>query len=149
MGLAYNIHDGGDEGYNLGKHLSDETKRKIGEKNRIHMTGRKLPQKVKDKMSISQKERFEKMTEDEIKHWGKMMSEKARGYKWSDESKKNFSKLQHTKPNSAKYDIETVREIRRLHEKEKLGYTEISNIMNIPRGTVYNIATYMRWAHVK
>ena len=28
VGFAYNIHDGGDEGYNLGKHLSDETKRK-------------------------------------------------------------------------------------------------------------------------
>ena len=29
--LAYNIHDGGDGGHNLGKHLSEETKRKIRE----------------------------------------------------------------------------------------------------------------------
>lgn len=34
LGLSYNIHDGGDGGLFLGKHLSDETKRKIGEKNR-------------------------------------------------------------------------------------------------------------------
>lgn len=146
---AYNIRDGGDGGFYFGKHLSEETKRKIGEKNRINMTGRKLPQKVKDKMSKSQKERFEKMTEDEIKNWGKMLSQKARGYKWSNESKEKFSELQQTKPNGAKYTVEIVREIRRLHEEEKLGYTEISNIMNIPRGTVYNIATYTRWAHIK
>ena len=49
IGLAYNIHDGGDEGYNLGKHLSEETKRKIGDKNRIKMTGRKASDATKKK----------------------------------------------------------------------------------------------------
>ena len=47
--------------------------------------------------------------------------------------------------NGAKYTIEQVKEIRRLHEEENKGYTEISEIMNIPRPTVYLIATYRRW----
>ena len=148
LNKSYNIKAGGDGGHLLGKHLSEETKRKIGEKNRVHMTGRKLPQHVKDKMSESQKKRYENWSDEERKEWAKLMSEKGRGYKWSDESKQRFSEMQHTKPNSAKYDVETVKEIRRLHEEEKLGYTKISNMLNIPRGTVYNIATYRRWAHV-
>lgn len=53
--LAYNIGDGGDGGHNLGKHLSEETKRKIGDKNRINMTGRKATIETKKKMSESQK----------------------------------------------------------------------------------------------
>ena len=53
--LAYNIGDGGDGGHNLGKHLSEETKRKIGDKNRINMTGRKATIETKKKMSKAQK----------------------------------------------------------------------------------------------
>ena len=40
---------------------------------------------------------------------------------------------------------EQVNEIRRLYENENKTYTEISNIMNIPRQAVYLIATYRRW----
>lgn len=53
--LCYNIADGGDVGPNQGKNLSDVTKQKIGEKNRINMTGRKLSDETKAKMSNSQK----------------------------------------------------------------------------------------------
>lgn len=146
--LSYNMKAGGDGGQLLGGHLSEETKRKIGEKNRIHMTGRKFSQETKEKMSKSQKERYENWSDEKRQRWGKLTSEKARGYTWSDESKKKFSERQHTKPNSAKYDVDTIKEIRRLHEKENLGYTEISKMLNIPRNTVYSIATYSRWAHV-
>lgn len=41
QGLSYNILDGGDGFNNLGTHLSEETKRKIGEKNRINNLGKK------------------------------------------------------------------------------------------------------------
>lgn len=147
-GLAYNIGIGGDGGANLGKYLSEETKRKIGNKNRINMTGKKLTDDTKNKMSASQKKRFEKMTEEEKEEYSRRISEYASGYKWSEESKGRFSKIQQTNPNGAKYTIEDVKEIRRLHEKENLGYTEISNLLNIPRHTVYLIATYRRWKHI-
>lgn len=65
MGLAYNIHDGGDEGYNLGKHLSEETKRKIGDRNRINGFGRKASDETKEKMSKSHKgKKYAPMSED-------------------------------------------------------------------------------------
>lgn len=146
--LSYNIGDGGDGGHNLGKHLSEETKRKIGDKNRINMTGRKATDETKKKMSESHKKRFKNMTDIERKAYGQKMSECASGYNWSNESKENFSKLQQIKPNGAKYDIETVKEIRRLHEKDNLSYTDISKLLNIPRHTVYLIATYRRWKHI-
>lgn len=47
LGICYNISDGGDGGSNLGKHLSEETKRKIGDKNRINMTGRTASDETK------------------------------------------------------------------------------------------------------
>lgn len=141
LGLAYNIHDGGDGGLFLGKHLSPETKRKIGEKNRIHMTGKKASESTKAKMSESQKERYSKWSEEDRMNWGKLMSECNKGYKWKSEDR---VKLKDNK-NGAKYTIEIVREIRRLHEQENMGYTEISRILNIPRPAVYLIATYRRW----
>ena len=52
------------------------------------------------------------------------------------------------KTNRAEYDVKTVKEIRRLHEKENLTYTEISNLLDIPRPAVYLIATYRRWKHI-
>ena len=53
-GKCYNIADGGDSGLR-GHHLSDEAKRKIGEKNRINMTGRKADASTREKMSMSHK----------------------------------------------------------------------------------------------
>ena len=50
--------------------------------------------------------------------------------------------------NGALYTIDQVKEIRRLHETENKGYTEISQIMNIPRQAVYLIATYRRWKEI-
>jgi len=144
---SYNILDGGDGGFLLGSHLSEETKRKIGEKNRVSMTGRKTSDETRAKMSESHRNRYKSWTvEDRMKH-GKKMAECASGYKWSDESKRNFSELQRTRPNGSKLTIETVYEIRRLHEQENKSYKEISQELNIPRHTVYNIATYRRWAN--
>jgi group I intron endonuclease len=148
IGKCYNISDGGDGGFLLGKHLSEETKRKIGEKNRVHMTGRKMPESVRAKMSESHKKRYENWADEDRKKYGEMMSVCARGYKWSDESKKAFSELQRIRPNGAKLNIDIVHEIRRLHEEESKSYTDISKLLNVPRSNVYNIATYRRWATV-
>lgn len=142
---CYNILDGGDGGFMLGSHLSEETKRKIGEKNRANMLGRKLSDETKKKMSESQKKRYSKWTDDDKANWGRMVSEKLSGKKWSKEAKENFSKIQQTKPNGATLNIDTVYEIRRLYEVENKSFKEISEILNVSRNNVYMIATYRRW----
>lgn len=146
-GECYNILDGGDGGGLLGKHLSEETKRKIGEKNRVNMTGHKASAETKAKMSASQKKRYASWTDEERAAHGRKVAECASGYQWSEEFKANFSKLQQTKPNGATLTIETVHEIRRLYEQEHKTFTEISKILDVPRPNVYNIATYRRWAN--
>ena len=146
LGKCYNIRDGGDGGF-LGRHLSEETKRKIGEKNRINMTGKKASEGTKRKMSESQTRRYATWTEEDRAAHGRLMSECASGYSWSQESKDRFSKLQQTNPNGAVLTIEQVREIRRLHESEGRSYKEISEMLRIPRQNVYMIATYRRWAN--
>ena len=145
-GTCYNILDGGD-GAMLGRHLSEETKRKIGEKNRINMTGRKLSEDTKRKMSESQRKRYDNWTDDDRRKHGKISSERASGYKWNDDAKKRFSERQKTKPNGAKLTIDEVHKIRYLYETENKSFTDISKEMNIPRQNVYNIATYRRWAN--
>lgn len=149
LGLCYNIADGGDTGSCLGKHLSDETKRKIGEKNRVNMTGRKLSQETRAKMSESQRKRFENMSDDDKVDWYKKTAGKARGYKWSQDSRDRFSKAQSIKPNGAKYDVDTIRKIRSMHEMDGMTITEISDALNIHRHTVYLIVTRRRWKNVE
>lgn len=52
-GLCFNIQDGGQK---IGNYIrTDEIKKSIGEKNRIHMTGKKLSEETKKKMSESHK----------------------------------------------------------------------------------------------
>lgn len=150
LNLSYNIADGGEGGGNLGKHLSEETKRKIGEKNRINMTGFVMPEETKQKISKEHKEAWQNLSDEEKMEKIKNFAGSNKGKKM-DKNSEQYKKLverERTKSNAAKYDIETVREIRRLHEKEGKGYTEISEILNIKRHTVYLIATYRRWKYV-
>lgn len=147
IGECYNILDGGDGGFLLGSHLSEDARRKIGEKNRINMTGRKASEETKRKMSSSQKRRYANWTDEDRAAHGKMMSECASGYHWSQESKDKFSKMQQIKPNGATLTIDDVHEIRRLYEQEHKSYQEISEIMGIRKQNVYMIATYRRWAN--
>lgn len=51
QGLSYNILLGG--GGRIGTPMSDHAKRIIGEKNRINMTGKKMSEETKKKMSVS------------------------------------------------------------------------------------------------
>lgn len=147
-GMCYNIHDGGDGGHMLGKHLSDEAKRKIGEKNRAHMTGRKASEETRRKMSESHKRRYASWTDADRIEYGKKVSEYASGYHWDDDAKRRFSDMQKTSPNGAKYTIDQVREIRRMREEEGLDYTTISQQTGVSRHAVYLIATYRRWKYV-
>lgn len=139
LGLTYNICEGGDTGLR-GLHLSEETKRKIGEKNRVNMLGKKHSEKTKKKMSESQKERFSDWTDDDRKAYGRVMTERTKGIK-----KPKLKESMKNNKNGAKYNVEQVREIRRLREQENKSYKEIETITGIPSKTVYCIATYRRW----
>ncbi len=145
---AYNISPGGDGGMFLGKHLPEETKRKIGEKNRIHMTGRHASEKTKKKMAESQRKRWDNLSAKEKEKTVSRLRKANSGRKWDQKRREEYVKAQQTDPHGAKYSIDTIKEIRRLHEEENLSYTDISQKLDIPRGTVYNIATYRRWKNV-
>lgn len=150
QGLSYNTAPGGDACWLLGGHLSEEAKKKIGKKNRIHMTGSKMPETTKKKLSQKGKENWEKLSEDKKKERIAILRENAPvgPMDRNSEAYKKLVERERTHSNAAKYDIETVREIRRLHEVEGKGYTEISKLLDINRITVYLIATYRRWKYV-
>ena len=130
LGIAYNIHDGGDEGYNLGKHLSDETKQKIGAKNRINGLGRKASDTTKEKMSKS--------------HIGKKYAP------MSEEGRKNIRQAQqkYFEQNPKKLCVDDVIEIRSLH-KEGLNYSEIARKYNVTPQCINDICNYRRWKQVQ
>ena len=129
LNLAYNIHDGGNEGYNLGRSLSDETKRKIGEKNRINGLGRKASDDTKNKMSQS--------------HQGKKYAS------MSEEGRKNIQQAQqkYCEKNPKKLCVDDVIEIRRLHT-EGLNYSEIARKYNVTPQCINDICNYKRWKQV-
>lgn len=137
----YNIAPGGDGGLFFGKHLPEDVKKKIGEKNREHMLGRKLSEETKQKMSQSQKERYSLWSPQDRKEWGQKVGVQNKGRKWTPEQR---TKLKNNK-NGATLSIEQVKQIRYLHENKNLSYTEIASIMQLHRHTVYQIATYRRW----
>ena len=130
MGLAYNIHDGGNEGNNLGKHLSDETKRKIGEKNKINGIGRKASEKTKKKMSES--------------HTGMK-------YKpMSDEGRKNLqiAKQKYFEQNPKKLNVDDVIEIRRLRQ-DGMTDTSIAKKYSVTKQCISDICNYKRWKKIR
>ena len=129
IGLAYNIHDGGNEGYNLGKCLSEETKRKIGDQNRINGIGRKASDATKIKMSEA--------------HTGMKYSP------MSEEGKRNIqlSQQRYYEKNPKKLFIEDVIQIRELH-RDGLNYSEIARQYNVTPQCINDICNYKRWKQV-
>lgn len=148
LGLCLNILDGGKTYPNQGKHLSEDTKRKIGEKNRAHMTGRKASETTKQRMSESQKARFEKMTDDERAAYGKVMSERTTGSRWSAEARAAFSERQRMNPNSAsKFTAEKVLSVR---QKAASGVPleQLANEFNTTKAYIKSIVDRRRWARI-
>ena len=140
--MSYNLHDGGDGGYNLGRHLSEDTKRKIGEKNR-----KKASQSTRDKMSTSQKRRFQSWSDSDRSAWGEKMSRRASGYHWSEESRARFSELQRTKPNGAKFTPDDIRLIRnRKAQGAKL--VELAKEYSTSPSYISAIVHRRRWAEI-
>lgn len=145
-GLCYNISDGGDTS-NLGKHLSEETKRKIGEKNRINMTGKKHSDETRKKMSQSQKARFEKWTDEDRKRWGEMTSKCASGYHLSDSVRKEMSERQKTKPNGARFTVDDIRAIRSARENGASAEALAQKYSTTP-SYISAIVNRRRWAYI-
>lgn len=145
--MSYNLHPGGSGGYNLGKHLSEETKRKIGEKNRKKQTGRIVTQATRCKMSASQKARYECWTDEDRKHHGEQTAKYASGYKWSDEARMRFSILQRSSPNGSKYTPEDIRNIR---IKRACGATlaELAEEYSSSPSYISSIVHRRRWADI-
>lgn len=144
LNKSYNIADGGEGGCFLGKHLSDETKKKIGEKNRIHMLGRKMSDNTKQKMSNSQKQRYSLWSDQDRIEWGQMTSKCASGYHWSEESKK---KMKDNK-NGATHSVDEIKFIRSLHENDNKTCREIADSLHLSYDFVYEIITYRRWKNI-
>lgn len=146
-GLSYNIHDGGDGGVNLGKHLSDETKKKMGEKNRANMTGRTASDETRRKMSESQAKRYETWSADERSEWGKKTSIYASGYRWSDEAKERFSQMQREHPNGARFTADDIRAIR---GKRAAGATlaDLAGEYHTSQSYISSIVHRRRWAEI-
>lgn len=147
-GLAYNIADGGSASYFLGKHLSEETKRKIGEKNRVHMTGKKDSPETKARKSAAQQARFAKWTDEDRKAWGeKLLRARTEPIKWSDEARQRFAELQHERPNSA---VLTPDDVRSIRAKRAAGATmaAIAREYNTSSGNISNIVNRKRWAYI-
>lgn len=146
-GLSYNIHDGGDGGLLLGKHLSEETKRKIGTKNREHMLGRKLSEQTKKKMSESQKKRYANMSDEERMAFGEKMKGINLGREWSKKARDAFAQRQREQPNGAKYTPDDIRDIRRKREQ---GYTlnQLALEYNTSPSYISTITHRRRWAYI-
>ena len=108
------------------------------------MTGRKASEKTKKKMSESQKARFAKMSEEERQ----VFRDRLASAQLTPEGRESIKIHMKGNKNGAKYTVEQVKEIRRLNEEGNKSLTEIAQLFGMPRGTVYNIATYRRWKDV-
>ena len=143
LGVSYNLHDGGHDGYYLGKHLSEETKNKIGEKNHYLGLGRKASEETKKKMSESQKRRYAQWTEEDRRSWGVLVGNAQRGMR-----KPSLSIKMKGNKNGATLSIEQVREVKRLANEEHQSNRQIADKTGIKICTVANITSGRRWADV-
>lgn len=139
--LCYNISDGGDGA--LGCTLSEETKRKIGEKNRINGLGRKPSEETKKKMSESQKKR--KHTPESIEkmkntHKGKIITQ---------ETREKISKTLQENPTRQIHSKETILNIRIDKEQNGLINKEIAKKYSVDPSYVSAIVNYKRWVNLK
>lgn len=145
LGLCFNLADGGDSPYWLGRHLSDDAKKKIGEKNRKNMLGRKLPPETRKRMSIAQKQRA--YSDEERALRSQKSKETNKGRVRSEETKALLRKINQENPPSAKLTPDDVRDIRRL-KKDGLKLTELAEMYSTSPSYISSIVHKRRWAHI-
>lgn len=137
---GYNLTKGG-EG-TLGNRLSEESKRKIGDKNKLNMTGKKHSEETKQKMSDIHKGYIK------TKEHRNNLSASLKGKIVSEETKeKNRIANQGSKQPTSKYNEEMIYEIK---VKLKNGFTakQINEEYGISIGYIYQIKANNRWKHV-
>jgi group I intron endonuclease len=134
---SYNMHDGGDASYNLGKKLSDETKRKIGDANRVHMTGRKLSYETRRKMSISQNARHRELTLDEKIEYESL----------SRSNKEDADSRQKKHKSGSKFTPDDIRAIKELRLNGS-HIKEIAEMFNTSCNYISSILHGRKWASV-
>lgn len=122
--------------------LSEEAKRKIGEKNKINMLGKKHSEETKRKMSMVHKGYVK--TEEHRRH----LSEAKKGKPISEEHKEKCRLAnQGSKQKTAKYTEELIEKIR-IDYMNGIAPINLSQTYGIKRGTIYGIVHNDRWKHV-
>lgn len=129
-GLSYNITDGGSDSTFTGKHLPEDVKRKIGEKNKINSMGRHASEETRKKMSESHKGKLHGPMSDE---------QKAALSK----SHQNFYEM-HPK----KLTTENVIEIRELR-RAGATYASIAKQFGVTHQCISDICNYKRWKQIQ
>ena len=124
--------------------LSEEAKRKIGEKNKINMLGKKLSDETKKKMSESHKGYVK--SDEHRKH----ISEAKKGKPISEEHKEKCRIAnQGSKQKTAKYTEEQIEKVK-IDIINGIDITTISQTYNIPYKYIYSgIISDNRWKHVR
>ncbi len=148
--LAYNAVNGGRKGFSQVPY-SSETRKHIGELNRIRLTGSKLSEERKKHMSESHKRRFQSMTEEEkdvVRNQVRELGKSHKDKKWTEEQRQAMRDEQKTKPRGAKYTADQVKKMRQLYEHEKLSIREIADMIGASPQAVYLIVTYRRWKNL-
>lgn len=108
--------------------MTENAKTIIGEKNRVHMTGKKMSDETKRKMSIARTGKKGKPMTEEQKY--------ARSIYLSEHPPR------HTLSKS------DVLEIRRLSEEEHFTYTKISKIFDVTPQCISDICHRKRWKYI-
>ena len=124
--------------------LSEEAKRKIGEKNKINMLGKKLSDETKKKMSESHKGYVK--SDEHRKH----ISEAKKGKPISEKHKEKCRIAnQGSKQKTAKYTEEQIEKVK-IDIINGIDITTISQTYNIPYKYIYSgIISDNRWKHVR
>lgn len=146
--LCYNIGDGGSESPWKGKHLSDDTKRKIGEKNRVNMTGRKASSATKKKMGESQKRRWDNATEEERAEIVRRLREGAANVEWSDDRRRQYAESQREHPHGATHSADEIRRMRQMYEDGLGDEHDIASMFNVTVNYARSIIKYQRWKSI-
>ena len=139
---GFNLTSGGEKCTMLP--LSEEAKRKIGEKNRINMLGKKHTDETKTKMSKSHKGYVK--TDEHRKH----LSESLTGFVRSEEQKEKCRKAnQGSKQKTSKYTEEQIEKVK-IDIIKGVDINIISKTYNIPYNYIYSgIISDNRWKHVR